>query len=391
MIRGRDILHLSLDDYWTGIPHSRHHLTDQFLKNGNRIFWVNSFGMRMPKLAKKGSVTKIANKLKSFLKYARKVDENFWVLSPLALPLQGSRTLSSMNDEFLLWQLQLLIRIYRIRNPVLFVTSPMFPGVIRRLCKDLVVYYYSDKYVSYREIVHTEQIKQLDAMTVSLADYIFCASKDIYQEVSKNSPNVFYLPHAVDFTHFNGILHVNTDVPKDMKDIKRPVIGYFGSLTDSNDIGLIRYIAEKRPHYSIVLIGRPSPVYEELSEIPNIHLLGRKDYRDIPLYGKYFDVCFMAWKMTEWIKNCSPLKTREYLAMGKPVVAVPIDELVAVYGDIIAVGRDRDDFLQKIDQSLRNDSAEKRDQRINFIRNDTWENRFRQMVEIMEKGNLCKS
>ncbi len=169
-----------------------------------------------------------------------------------------------------------------------------------------------------------------------------------------------------------------------MKEIKKPIIGYFGSLTDSNDINLVRYIAEQRPDYSIVLIGSYSPEYKELSRIPNIHLLGRKDYRDIPLYGKYFDVCFMAWKMTEWIKNCSPLKTKEYLALGKPVVSVAIDELIREYADVVTVAYDRDDFLRKIDYSLNNDSLQKRKRRIDFVKNDTWENRFRQMVEIIE-------
>jgi glycosyltransferase involved in cell wall biosynthesis len=386
MISGRDILHFSLDDYWSSVPHSRHHLTEQFLRNGNRVFWINTFGMRMPSLTKKGNARKIVNKLKSFLKYIRQIDDNFWVCSPIALPLHGSATLAGINDHFLSMQIRCLLKTFRVRNPIIFVTSPMFPHIIEEIQHDKVIYYYSDKYVAYREIKHKEKIIQLDKMTASLADYIFCASTEIYDEVAQNKSNAYYLPHAVDFARFNGVLQADTSIPADMKNIKKPIIGYFGSLTDSNDIELIKFLAAMRPDYSFVLIGKHSVEYEELAGIANIYLLGKKDYREIPLYGKYFDICFMAWKMTEWIKKCSPLKTKEYLALGKPVVAMPIDELVSVYRDVVAVAYDREDFLKKIDFCLKNDSPQKREQRIDFVRSDTWENRFMQMINVIE-GN----
>lgn len=385
MIKNRDIIHFSLDDYWISDPHSRHHLINQFHKNNNRIFWINSFGMRVPKISKRGGLRKISRKLLSFLKFIKRVHSNFLVLSPIAVPIFGSGKVSEINESFLLLQIKRLIKRYRIRKPILFVSSPMFPKVIREIKKDSVIYYYSDSYVHYREIRQKEKIADLDNMTLDLADYVFCASKAIFNQVSKKAKDVFYLPHAVDFDHFNGILEIASDMPWDMKNIKRPIVGYFGSLTDSNDIDLIHYFAVNRPQYSIVLIGRPSHEYEQLGRLPNVYLLGKKKYQELPLYGQYFDVCFMAWKMTEWIKNCSPLKTMEYLALGKPVVAIPIDELLHTYEGVVTIAYGKEDFLKKIDWSLENDSFEKRERRIKFVKYQTWEKRFAEMVDIIEQ------
>jgi glycosyltransferase involved in cell wall biosynthesis len=385
MISGRDVIHFSLDDYWRSDPHSRHHLTREFLKYGNRVIWVNSFGMRIPDLRKRGNFKRIGGKLRSYLRFLRRIERRFWVFSPIAVPVLKTKAVRAINDWFLLLQIRLMMCLLRVRSPILFVTSPMFPNVIRRIRKDLVIYYYSDKYVSYREIREKAEVMELDSMTLDLADYVFCASWEIYKDVPKGNDKVFYLPHAVDFEHFNEVIESETMVAEDMKDMKRPIIGYFGSLTDSNDIELIRYLANERPEYSIVLIGEVSAEYRELSKLRNVYLLGRKSYDEVPVYGKYFDVCFMAWKMTEWIRNCSPVKTMEYLALGKPVVAGRIKELERVYGDVIAIADGREDFVDLIDENIRSDSDEKRAERMNFVRKETWEKRFHEMIEIIER------
>ncbi len=54
----------------------------------------------------------------------------------------------------------------------------------------------------------------------------------------------------------------------------------------------------------------------------NVFFLGKRDYSDIPAFGNYFDVCLNFWVMKDWIKNSSPLKIKEYLALGKPVVSI---------------------------------------------------------------------
>lgn len=381
MLRDRDVIHLSLDNYWNGDPRSRFHLTALFWEHGNRVFWINTFGMRIPKLSKQGTLSKILGKLWSYRRTLQRVKEGFWVFTPVAVPIGRSELLGRLHDLFLLFQLRLLMLCFHIRRPIVFATTPMYGRIIGRLRGKPTIYYYSDDYAAYREIKHKRKIEQLDMLTLAAADHVFCASLAITERVSKRGRQAHYLPHGVNFKLFNGALTTERAKPWDLAGIPKPIIGYFGSLTDSNDIELIEYLALSRPNYSIVLIGSATSDYDRLKTIPNIYLLGQKRHAEVPYYGKHFDVCFMGWKNTEWIERCSPLKTMEYLALGKPVVSLPIRELTSAYQDVVEVASNKQEFVKLVDYSLRSDSLERRTERVEFVRHQTWEDRFNWMIE----------
>ncbi len=83
--------------------------------------------------------------------------------------------------------------------------------------------------------------------------------------------------------------------------------------------------------------------------MPNVHLLGRKPYDEIARYQAAMDVLIMPWNRSEWIQACNPIKLKEYLAVGKPVVTTDFRaldswrEFVTVAGDgeafAAAIGR----------------------------------------------------
>ena len=141
---------------------------------------------------------------------------------------------------------------------------------------------------------------------------------------------VLYFPHAVDGRLFFNDLD-NSDsgeLPEEISQLSGPIAGYFGSLTATNDQETFISAAKALPSWDFVFIGRVSGDYSNLESLPNVHFLGPKSHKEIPAYGAAFDVCFMGWKDHEWIQNCFPLKTLEYLALQKPVVcSCQIDEI----------------------------------------------------------------
>ncbi|MEH6591100.1 MAG: glycosyltransferase, partial [Halioglobus sp.] len=133
---------------------------------------------------------------------------------------------------------------------------------------------------------------------------------------------------------------------------KSPVIGYFGSITDSNDWDMIEHAALERPEWQFVFIGKKLINLPALEVLPNVHFLGFTPYEDLPGIAVNFDVGIMFWKMTDWIKACSPLKFKEYLAMGLPVVSVPIDEVVNKYSDYAEVASTGPEFVKAVEKCL---------------------------------------
>ena len=61
--------------------------------------------------------------------------------------------------------------------------------------------------------------------------------------------------------------------------------------------------------------------------LPNVHFLGRKPYDEVARYMAAMDVLIMPWNHSEWIKACNPIKLKEYLAVGRPVVTTDFPAL----------------------------------------------------------------
>ncbi len=80
-------------------------------------------------------------------------------------------------------------------------------------------------------------------------------------------------------------------------------------------------------------------------------MLGKKPYEKIPHYGKCFDVAIMPWRQNRWIELCNPIKLKEYLALGKPVVSTSFPELQN-YLDVTYTAKTPEEFVRCIKKAL---------------------------------------
>ena len=95
----------------------------------------------------------------------------------------------------------------------------------------------------------------------------------------------------------------------------------------------------------------------------------------MPAYAAAFDVCVLPWVTNNsFVAYGSPIKVREYLATGKPVVITPIYEYEPLDG-ILRVSRGYDDFIAKVEDALENDSSDKRAARQQAVKESTWDAR----------------
>lgn len=84
--------------------------------------------------------------------------------------------------------------------------------------------------------------------------------------------------------------------------------------------------------------------------LQNVKFLGRKRYEDLPAYRKAFDVAVNPFRLNELTLNANPLKVREYLAAGLPVVSSAIPEVEKV--GLCKIARTSEEFVQKVDECL---------------------------------------
>ena len=379
-MRKNPIVCFAGDNYWFSNPHSRYHLMNALHRRGHAVLWVNSIGMNMPKVRRSGFATRVLLKLRSWSRWLGEARAGFHVLTPIALPLFGNRTLTQMNDRWIGLQVNLACKRLGIRKPLVFASIPSFAGVVGAMDRSGLLYYYSDKYESYRDISARESIAAMDRQLFEAADGVFCASEKVYDSLKALRSGVHLLPHAVDFEHFNSALSSDEPEPEDLRRIPHPRIGYFGSITSSNDQEMIHHAAANAPDLQFVLIGRVLGDYSRLERLANVHFLGFKEYELLPSYGKHFDVAFMCWIMTDWIRHSNPLKTKEYLSLGLPVVSVRIEHLEREFSELVLFAETGEEFLAQIRAALEMNGTGDRKRRIDAVRGESWDARAGEMM-----------
>jgi glycosyltransferase involved in cell wall biosynthesis len=154
----------------------------------------------------------------------------------------------------------------------------------------------------------------------------------------------------VDLEHFRRC--PPEQIPDDLATIAGPRIGFFGALEDYVvDVALLAETARRFPDANLVLIGDATRSFPEFDGLSNVHLLGRRPYAEIARYGSGFDVALMPWLQNDWIMACNPIKVKEYLALGLPVVTTWYPE-VERYVEVLDVARSHEEFVAAVGRAL---------------------------------------
>ena len=365
-LRGRDIVCFSHD--WTGDPLSKTHLM-RILSKENRILWVNAIANRMP-IASPKDVSRIFKKLKGFMEPIREVEPNIFVLNPLAIPAYGSETIVSLNQGSLVRQVKNAMRKLGMQNVVNMVFNPAAGMIAGKLGESEIIYYCVDEYTAF---TGSAALKEIEEKLFRDADLVVVSAERLYDSKKHFNPNTHIIRHGTDWRHFRTALDEATVVPAEITNLPRPIIGFHGLLADWVDFELIKKTAEHFKEGSVVLIGKVAVDAEQkiklLDGVPNIHRLGRKPYAELPAYCKGFDVALNPFAINELTLAANPLKVREYLAAGLPVVSTDIPE-VRVLNDVL-VGTSHDDFINKIETALKH--PKRRHDVSDAIAHESWE------------------
>jgi glycosyltransferase involved in cell wall biosynthesis len=367
LLKGRDILCFSHD--WTGDPLSKTHLM-RLLARDNRVLWVNSIGNRTPGL-NKADVGRLWKKLNAAREPLREVEPNLFVLNPLAIPVYGSKAARAVNRWWLRRQVRSAMRKLGFARPINWVFNPAAAVLAGRLGEDVLIYQCVDEYSAFSG-VSPRAILELEADLLRKADLVVVSADKLYETKSPYNPRTVVVRHGVDFYHFRRALDPATGVPAEIASLPRPVIGFFGLIADWVDVDLMAEVARQYPNGSVVVLGKATTDVAVLKALPNVHLLGRKPYQDLPAYCKGFDVALNPFRINELTLAANPLKVREYLAAGLQVVSTNIPE-VAVLGTC-RVADTPAEFLRQVDEALKTPGP--RPEISESVRSEGWDARL---------------
>jgi glycosyltransferase involved in cell wall biosynthesis len=219
------------------------------------------------------------------------------------------------------------------------------------------------------------------------ADLVLVVSENLYSRKRIHNRNTYLVPNAVDYDLYQKAMLSSQPAPKDIRDIKRPIIGYSGLISSRLDLGIIAYLAESRPDWSVVLIGTTwekncARHLAHLRDRRNVFFLGRKSIEMVPHYIKAFDVGIIPYVINEQSEHISPLKLYDYFAAGKPVVATRFPAAMG-YASLLGIADTKESFVNCIENELERKDDPKRLERIQVASGNTWNDRVEQISEII--------
>ena len=346
MIEGNDIICFSND--WDGDPLSKKHIVLR-LAQKNRVLWVNSTGNRNP-TATVRDFRRAWKKLGQYFRGCRPVAANICVFSPLVIPFHGNRAARWVNRWVLRWSLRRACRKLSFRKPITWTFVPSSADVAGSLGERMLIYHCVDEFSKFTG-ADESAILDMERALMEKADMVVVSSSRLYETKRGYNPNTFLVTHGVDVAHFRNACQPELAAPADCAALPHPVIGFFGLIADWVDLEVVRYLASARPHWSLLLIGEIQTDVSALRELPNVHLLGRRSYQSLPAYCKAFDVAILPFVVNELTVAANPLKLREYLAAGLPVVATPLPEVLKL-NDLTRAASTPEEFLTEIEALL---------------------------------------
>jgi glycosyltransferase involved in cell wall biosynthesis len=107
-----------------------------------------------------------------------------------------------------------------------------------------------------------------------------------------------------------------------------------------------------------VLIGEVFCDVSRLRDLPNVHLLGRREHEALPSYCKAFDAAIIPYDMRQArMESVNPVKTKELLAAGVPIVAADVPELRGYGADVVIV-RGQEDWCGALERQAARDDRQ---------------------------------
>ncbi len=378
MICGRNIVCLASSFY--DHPTSKHHVM-RVLSRENRVVWVNCHASRRPTLSVR-DLRLAGQRLSRVLGGARQVAANMTVISPLLLPWPASLTIRRVNG----WRLRAAISQALRRLPPaptqLWIFTPDLPEVIDHAVYERVVYYCVDDFAAF-DGFDTPTIEALEARTLALSDVVLATSQPLLERCAGRHANVHFAPHGVDFPHFAAAAAPDgPPVPAELASLPRPTLGFLGLVGEHVDLELLAAAAARRPDWSFVLVGTVRRDLGCVRDLRNVHVLGPRPYEALPGICRGLDIGLIPFQMTRLVRAVNPIKLREYLAAGLPVVTTPMPE-VSGYGPAVRTARTCDEFVAATEACLELSRREPANARQALVASETWEALVARLAKIV--------
>jgi len=386
---------LVFSDDWGRHPSSCQHLVRNLLDQ-YPVLWVNTIGTRAPrfdvqtmkriteKICQWGSST-FSKNLKpdpSRVSHAFSVTQthpNLTVIDPKMWPWFGSGRDRRLNRWLLSMQLKSLIR--QLPRPVVGLTTlPITADLPDALPVDRWVYYCVDDFSQWPGL-DREALRRMDRKMIQHADSLVAVSETLQTMIADEGRSASLLTHGVDMEFWNSTFVSSCE----SLESQRPSVVFWGVIDRRMDFASLRQLSQDMTHGTIILIGPQQNPDPAILALPNVRTMPAQPLAALPAIAGQADVLIMPYADLSVTRAMQPLKLKEYLATGKPVVVNRLPSTDS-WSDCLDVAESPEQFSQLVRDRITNGIPASQATARNRLQQESWRSKAA-VLEIVLKGN----
>jgi glycosyltransferase involved in cell wall biosynthesis len=233
-------------------------------------------------------------------------------------------------------------------------------------------------------------MREMEERLIAQSDLVIASAEALYTSKRHLNPKTYLVPHGVDGEHFAQARRETTEIAPELKGLLSPIIGFWGLIHEWIDLDLLQLVATRHPEWSVVLVGKVGVDCSALRRMPNVHFVGTRSYESLPGFARGFTAAMLPFKINRLTDSVNPIKLREYLAAGLPVVSTALPEVLQFSG-VVRIGATPEEFVRELEIAVRDtgDAAARR--RMEAVREDTWLARVEHISTLVEKADGRRS
>lgn len=307
------------------------------------------------------------------------------VVAPLVVPAHGSAAVRRLNAH-------LVTRAVRRalpggRAPDLLLTSlPTAVDLVDGIGARLTAYYRVDDWPRWHGI-DGALMTRLERALMDRSDVTLCTSRELMATAHGRGGPAVYLPQGVDREHFGDAMRPGPVHPA-VAGLPGPVIGFFGTLDDRLDGTVLSHLDRHWPG-TVALVGELRGDAPALPAGGAVRHVGAVDYRDLPAVARGVAAWLLPYVVGARTRAIDPLKLREYLATGAPVVSTPLPEVLR-WEPHVRVASSPGEFLAAARAAVAH-PGRGRAQRLGSLDGHGWADRRRTFLGALPGGSLRRA
>lgn len=367
-------------DDWGRHPSSCQHLARHLIGN-HAITWVNTIGTRRPRLDL-NTLSRGFGKLKGWLRRAPRQSggegQTPRVLSPIMWPSFGSRQSRWLNRVLLSRALLPALR-EAPQPPVAVTTIPLVADLVGILPVRRWVYYCVDDFTQWPGY-DGDTLRVMEEQLVAKVDAVVAVSETLRERTRRLGKESELLTHGIDPDFWAA---VGSETCPLLDGLPRPLLLFWGLIDRRMDLSFLRALSEKMTAGTIVLVGPEDGPDPALGRIPRVVRVGAVPFGQLPTVAREAAVLLMPYADLPVTRAMQPLKLKEYLATGRPVVVRDLPS-TREWSDCLDLARDADEFaglvLRRAEEGVspQQQSARRR------LADETWQSKASRFAEWIE-------